>query len=334
MLQHPIRRSCLRSAGVFLALSLFVVPGLPAAEGGLRVLSDPSFLPWQGQFMGTSSYVYGVTNEDIENYQSLNRDTRTISSSQWTQSLAFGIMDDLALRVGDSLILQEDDTTPVGAPTQTTYSQGPVDPSVGITWRVLDQDEQDDMGEHFNWDLIAGYSPDLIEDRAASSTEDGTDGRGGQSASVGTAVSWVIPDFTFYSEYLATYLGERDTTNANDTVTDYGAYLQDSFGFNTQTRLGDRFSFNAGLTGYWNGGYSGQNQNTGLGFVVGGGDEIAINAALNFHFIPNVLVASLTYGNNIYSDRSYSYPTHPTDSTTTVNEDANLFGVRLEYVFL
>src|ERR1700722_7815150 len=194
----PIRRSCLRAAGIVLALCLMVVPGLGAAGTSLRVLSDPSFLPWQGQIMGTSSYVYADTDEDIENYPSHNtRDSRSIWSDQWAQTFAFGILDDLTVRIGDTLIFQETDTTPVGAAEETTFSQGPVDPSVGATWRVLDQDEEDQADVHFNWDWIASYSPNAFEDRAASTTVDGTNGRGGQSVSVGTAVSWVIPDFTF-----------------------------------------------------------------------------------------------------------------------------------------
>lgn len=325
--------SYLRCAAVFLALALFVVPSLSAAGDAYRVLSDPAYLPWQGQVMGSSSYVDAATYEGVENYQYLNRDTRAIYSGQWAQSFTGGITDDLAVRLGDTYILQEEDTTPAGGSTESTYSQGPADPTVGVTWRVVDQEDQDDMEGHFNWDWIASYSPDLFEDRAASPTEDGTNGRGGQSVSVGTALSWVIPNFTLYSEYEATYLGARDTTNANDTVTDYGSYWRDSLGLNTQTRFSARFSFNVGITGYWNGDYSGQNENTGVGFVAGGGNEIAANAALNFHFVPDVLVGSLTYTNDIYSDRSYAYPNNPTSDTTTVNEDSNAFGVRLEYVF-
>ncbi|HTB23706.1 MAG TPA: hypothetical protein VK914_13500 [bacterium] len=284
--------------------------------------------------MGTSSYVNADTNEGTENYLSHTRDTRVISSNQWAQTFSFGLTDDLALRLGDTLVLQEDTTTPVNGPSETTYSQGPVDPTVGATWRVVDEDEGYDAQGHFNWDWILSYSPNLFEDQAASPTEDGTNGRGGESASLGTALSWVSPDFTLYWEYLANYLGERDTTNADGTTTDYGSYVQNSFGLNTQTRFTRRFSLNAGVTGYWNGGYTGQNQNTGAGFVVGGGNEIAFNAALNFHFVPRVLVGSLTYANDVYSNRSYAYPANPTNSTTTVNEDVNVFGVRLEYLFL
>ena len=284
--------------------------------------------------MGTSSYIYAATNEDIQNYQSVQKDTRTIDANQWAQSFALGLADDFDLRLGETWILSQDNTTPVGAATETTYSQGPVDPTVGATLRVIDDEEHDEAQEHFNWDWIANYSPNLFQDRAASSTDDGTNGRGGQSASVGTALSWVIPSFTLYTEYLATYLDDRDTTNANATTTDYGSYWQDSLGLNTQTRFGDRVSLNLGVTGYWNGDFSGQNQNTGAAFVVGGGNEIAVNAALNFQIAPDVFVLSLTYGNDTYSSRSYAYGSNPTESTTTTNEDTNLIGARFEYVFL
>jgi len=333
MPRFSIQSSCLPCAALFLALALFAVPGLSEAGEAYRVLSDPSYLPWQGQVMGSSSYVNAATYEDIENYQHLNRATRDIWSDQWTQTFAVGFTDDLAFRLGDTLILQQEDTTPNGGPTSTTYSQGPVDPTVGLTWRVVDQDQQDEMEGHFNWDLIANYSPDLFEDRAASPTEDGTNGRGGQSLSLGTALSWVIPNFTLYSAFQATYLGSRGTTNADDSVTDYGSYWRDSLGVNTQTRFSGRLSLDVGLTGYWNGDYTGENQDTGVAFVAGGGNEISANAALNYHFIPDVLVGSLTYANDVYSDRTYDYPDNPTYSTTTVNEDTNAFGLRLEYVF-
>ncbi len=62
------------------------------------------------------------------------------------------------------------------------------------------------------------------------------------------------------------------------------------------------------------------------------GDTTSINAALNYHIVPNTVVVGLTYNYDIHGSSRNTFPTIPVDSTTTRNDHDNIFGVRLQYV--
>ena len=62
------------------------------------------------------------------------------------------------------------------------------------------------------------------------------------------------------------------------------------------------------------------------------GDVTNLNAALNFNVIPNRLVVGVTYQYQLYSDGVTQF-TNPLNNTSTSNENENIFGVKLQYVF-
>jgi hypothetical protein len=202
---------------------------------------------------------------------------------------------------------------------------------VTVTWRALDQ-----ASWPLSWDLSAAEAPDLVPDRVGSPAQTGTNGRGGQVASLGTALSWVTRSYTLFADFDEIYQGPRAVVNSNDTVTDDTATLQGQLGLNIQFRFTRRLSVNAGVTGYWSGGFRGVNQTTAKATFTGGGDETVINAAANWQVLEDRLVASLTYGNDATSARQTVVPgaALPNGSTGVSNEAENIAGLRLEYVFL
>jgi hypothetical protein len=314
------------------ALLALVLAGLSGASYGAdsnRYLSDPSYLPWRGQVMGTSIYTYIDTYMENRNFKSAVVNTKDIASNQWVQSFGYGLTDDLTVRLSDTLVRQQIVTNLSAGGSTTYFSQGSADPTLGIAWRVLDE-----AAHPFNWDLIGSYAPNLFEAEAASSTQTGTVARGGQSGVVGTAVSWVSPRLTLYSNFEETYLGTKSIINADDSVSDYGDYLESSLSFNSQYRFAKRISANAGITQYWDGSYTGTNEKTGVNFTVGLIQETAINAALNYQIIPEAFTASLTYNNDSYWHGNSVYPLHTNFDSTITGNNTNTVGVRIEYIFL
>ena len=62
------------------------------------------------------------------------------------------------------------------------------------------------------------------------------------------------------------------------------------------------------------------------------GNENNFDVVLNYHIIPNRLVASLTYNYITYANSSSIYA-NPASNSYGKNQNENMFGARLQYVF-
>jgi hypothetical protein len=322
-------RGFIRGAAALLALAFCAWAG-PAAGDGVRFLSDPSFLPSQGQVLGTSTFTHLETDLSEENDQLLVIYTKQFSSNETLQALSYGLTDDLTVRVSGSYLWQREQLMPApNGPVVTTDSQGPEEPALGATWRVLDQAQRP-----INADLILSYEPDLFGAEASSVSRTGTVARGSQALTVGGALSWVTRYITVYAELEGSYVGPRRLVNADDTVEAYNGYYLGTVSLNSQFRFSGLVSMNAGMTGDWNNGYGASNQNTGASFEDGGDNEIDYNVALNLQILPNTVAASLIYTNATYSFGPNVYPLNPSQDTITAYDNVQTFGLRVEYLFL
>jgi hypothetical protein len=63
-----------------------------------------------------------------------------------------------------------------------------------------------------------------------------------------------------------------------------------------------------------------------------GPDTRSVDAALNYHLVPNRLVGALTYAYNNYTDSKNTFP-NPASNTSVTNRFGNVVGVRLMYAF-
>ena len=98
-----------------------------------------------------------------------------------------------------------------------------------------------------------------------------------------------------------------------------------------QTRFGDQLSVNAGA-GYTFGHNADViNETTLVDHESHANGTPNLNAALNYHFIPNILVGSVTYQHDFGggSDNLYAVTT---DDPSVRNKSEDLLGVRLRYV--
>jgi hypothetical protein len=322
-------------------LAASALTALPVAAGAqsfdftpynARILSDPAFLPLAGQFEGATSYNYtnthGTSFDDVTGAKlfDLHR-----WSDTFTQSLAYGITDDLSVnaQVQYDPFLEAKHEFAGGGETVQKES-GFTDPSFGVTWRALDQAVQP-----VNLDLFASYSPDWLDARAATNAEDGTLGRGGREASVGAALSRVTRDFTLYGSFAANFLGRSGVDNPlTGAQVQTGSHTNYTLALESQTRFTDALSLNAGVAHTWQADLSVFNTDTGIGHSTVPGNLTNLHVALNYHLVPNTLVASLTYGHDFLQDSRNIFPAGSgLDGTTLRDRNVNIYGAKLSYAF-
>jgi hypothetical protein len=199
-----------------------------------------------------------------------------------------------------------------------------------VTWRALDQDVQP-----VNLDLFSSYSPDWINAQAATNQDDGTIARGGQAGTIGVALSHVTRSFTIYGSFAADLLGrERVDNPRTDSFSSVGSRTDYTLALNTQTRFNDVLSLNAGVARIWNDNAEVSNSATELAHLNEPGNATNVHAALNYHIVPNTIVASLTYAHEFQGDNRNVFPTVASANDNSLqNRDANVYGAKLSYVF-
>lgn len=325
-----------------LGLVLFVlsaqIHAMDFTPDASRVLSDPAYMPERGQTYGVTNYSYAKRTGDDYN----NNDTRfrsfTVRSSVLNQSFDYGVIDNLSVRVNATY---ERNSTQYDFPdgtSATADAYGFRDPGFGVTLRVLEQDD-----DSFNWDLVGGYVPTVIEAQRPTSTRDGTVSRGGPLGTFGTAASYKTRSITVYVNAEASYLGASkiNVSNSGGVATEtYEPSWQYFVGLNTQTRITDMFAINVGVSETINNNSRGTASFNGFPFASFDsrpGNLTRINVGMALHILPQGLAAVLSLDHYIYGDSSTgnTQPPNfaPTFAGSTKNESANSISLRLLYVW-
>jgi hypothetical protein len=315
------------------ALSTFALSAQAFAQDmesdSTRIVSDPLYLPLQGQIYGETGYTYGSTSQDVFDSTGTRTDTTDIHLNQLSQKILYGLTDDLALNFDWAYDLSRDATRHiVGDGDVTRSASGWTDPEFGLTYRVMDQRDNP-----LTLDLRADYSPDAFPAKSATPDDEGTVARGGQMADFGATLGHEGPMFTIAAKFDALWLDTRNVLNqSSGDITRTDSLWNYRLGLDTQTRLTDAISFNAGVGHTFTNTGTVFSETTGLEHFSEGGDVTDLTAALNYQFVPNTVVASLEYRHNFYQDTRNLFPTSPTDNTSIRNKDENLVGVTMRYV--
>ena len=313
--------------GTLAALSL-QASALDFSPDTTRIISDPAYLPTAGQVYGTTAYTFsGKYTGDVNNFAGVKKYSFDTQQRAITQSLAYGINDNLTVRLSDTYIpSSKTDFNNVAGPATETRSSGLSDPTIGFTYRIVDQ-----KSSPVNFDVIGSYSPDIIDAKSSTTSHDGTVARGGQQGSLGVATSYETRSFTVLGSVGTNYLGSRDVRNPNTDFTTSVDSSWDYFaGVQTQTRITDQFSINAGVT------YTTSNHadasNPNVAYTIKNGNVTDLNLSLNYAVIPNRLVAQLIYNRDLY-DNSHNQFTVATADTTTTDHVGDVYTAKLLYVF-
>lgn len=292
-----------------------------------RILSDPEYLPLTGQIYGTTSYNHGWFDGDSIRGPGTEFSTFHVGTNTINQTLAYGITDDFSVNAsiaytpGES---REIDYT--GGQRSIIDSSGFADPTFGATWRVLDQ-----ATWPANFDLFGSYSPDWIGAHTGTAIQNGTVARGGDSGIIGAAVGVVTQGFSIRGAFDANFLGQSNLFNlANGDLLQTESHTNFDISLETQTRLTDLFSFNAGISHTFASNANGVDLANGLPHYDQPGDATTLDLALNYNFIPNAFVVSATYAHDFYGTGHTLY-TNPLYDVETTNRSGNVVGVKLTY---
>jgi len=301
-----------------------------------RVLTDPAYLPLRGQVGGVTGYTYTNTKGHSYDSAGVQSNSSTVKANNESQTVFYGITDAVSVSVSDAYAQRTRETDPVsGVGITTAKSNGFTNPAISGTVRVLDQ-----KTNPVSLDVFGSYSPDAIDLKQATPTNDGTVSSGDYIASAGGALSYKMHDFTIYGSGSAVYSGDQTVTNQTTGLTtkygssahwDYVASLQ------TQTRFTNRFSVNAGVAETFKGNINDSYINGAGTFVqhtASPSDITTVNASLNYALLPNKLIASAVYAHDFYNGNSENtYAITPASNTTNRNQSSDRVGARLSYVF-
>ena len=317
-------------AAMLLPLTAEAQVNPPASSGAedARIISDPLYLPLQGQFYGATVYTLSKPQGD-NNKGGIQTGTFTSSNSLFDQTFAYGITRDLTVRVTVGYGWNErDSTSAVTGDVTNGNSQGFSDPTIGVTYRVLDE-----LRFPIILDVSGSYSPNAIDATSSGGGMDGNVARGGQAAGFSVALGRVTNRFTIAMTAGGTFVGQETTellSNGTSTLSD--SHWNYSVGVATQTRFSPRVSLNLAASLATTGSYGVANVQSGNPRVSEGPDTRSVDTALNFHLVPNRFVAALTYAYNNYTDSTNTFP-KPASNTSVTNRFGNVVGVSLMYAF-
>lgn len=318
-----------RRMAALLATAIAIVPLHAYAQDWGRILSDPNYLPLTGEFDGTTGFTYGMTKGDVFDGTGTQLDTFSVHTSTISQKFEYGVTDDFTLGLGmayDPMVHRT--VHPLGGFSRTADKSGFSDPSIEATYRVMDE-----RNGPMILDLFASYSPDLFRAQLADANDDGTVARGGQAASMGLALGREWPGFGIRGSAAADWVGKRSITDPlmGTAMHDNSAWNYD-LALDTQARLTERASVNVGAGYLFRQNYTVDDPASAASWTTHPGDVGNVHVALNYHFVPNRVVGSLTYQYNGYNHSSNTNATPPSFDNETRNQTENVIGARLAYV--
>lgn len=295
-----------------------------------RVVSDPAYLPMKKQIYGETGYVYGFSRTTSYDNVGAKTSAATNHNQNISQKLAYGVTDMLTVRADMSYSPMSKRDVHNLTTTRIRNADGFNNPNVGLTYRVLEQQKTAPVSV----DVKLDYAPDVFDSELANNDSGtGTIARGGDMTRLGGQVSYKTKSFTIAGLAGVDYFGDRETEVQN-TVTRYkeDSSWGGSLGLETQTRICERASVDLGASYSTSQNSDVTNTKTGVVGEKDSGDIGQLKMAVNYHVIPNRLVASLSYNYNIIGDSENTY-VNPALNTTTESNTSNVFGVRLQYVF-
>ncbi|MGH9410227.1 MAG: hypothetical protein ACRD1V_12320 [Vicinamibacterales bacterium] len=293
-----------------------------------RIVSDPLFLPLKGQVYGAT--IYSFNQPTGENFKAgAETSSFTAGDHLVNQTLAYGLLDRLTLRLGFGYGVNErDSTTEATGDVTVGNARGWSDPTVSATYRLLDE-----TSAPLIVDVTGGFSPDLIDAKASGGVGTGTIGRGGRNADLGVSFGRVTRGFTLAGTTAATYVGQQTTLQlSNGTSTSADAHWSYSVGLATQTRFTARTSLGAGVTVGSAADYAVSNVDTGKTHTYGAPLTRSLNLAFNYHVVPNRFVVAVAYAYDNDTSATNTF-VKATSNTAVKDRSGSTVGVRLMYLF-
>jgi len=291
----------------------------------LRIPTDPTFLTLRGQLSLDTEYTYarvgGTHTGDGP------PTTSKASSNLLSETAAYGVTNDVQIDLAWAYDFGGDESFEgSGGPPVSHDDRGVTDPRFGLTWRAVDQ-----RGHPVSVDLAAEYAPDVFAATTSTATTAGSEALGAQEAILRVAVGHQTRAFTIQGAVLATWEGDsRIRDPANGGVSTATSSWTPTAQLNSQLRFSRRFSLNL-TAGYDFGSRRTVTEDDGVSYVDRPSGDERLVAALNYHFIPSVLVGGVDYSHTFFDHEQIDFPLAPA-SNGAFARSGDTVGVRLTYV--
>lgn len=278
-----------------------------------RYLSDPSFLPYKGQIESLSEYEYFNLNETWKNQSGASTEHAFNYGHSFSQSFFYGITDRLRLSAAADYAADWTKYSYYGAQSSfITYNEGFSNPSLGLTYRAIDQ-----RRSPISLDGTLQYTP-AVQSYSA------------QSAFAEFAVSRETKSATIRGFADATYRGSYSTLDAfNGGTRDVSSSWSYGLGLDSQLRLSRRWAVNSGLAVSTNTGETNTNAAANVDYLDKHDPSVEAYLAAFFDIVPNKAVVGLRYEHDFLGDDHRS----GTTNGTWTDQARDSYAVNLRLLF-
>jgi hypothetical protein len=265
-------------------------------------IANLSYYPRQGKFLLTPRLTFSVNDQSSSESNGSPTGSSAIAFSRVDAGVTYGVIDGLRLGVSETELFNSATTHTAGANTTLTRTSGLSDPTFSAFYRYCEQD-----AKGLAADLGLTFSPSWVQHTVASTTENGSEGKGYGTLDISAPFYWWMG----MNEVGLTPAFEHEFSGNGVGATTAASYNRGNASY-FATTLDDRFHFTpkffAQAGGIFYFPYSFQNTYTNNAATVRTTHE-------PFYVVPR-LNADYKFLNNVLFDIEYDYYNY----TTTVSE--------------
>ncbi len=286
-------------------LGLAAVPGTGRAvdltPDTTRYLSDPSFLPLEGQIYSETTYSHTDRTEDFQPSHFPGQEHLSASTDSGIQYFSYGVTDRLSVNASGSYEGQSGHYSDGSATTRSDFNN----PSFGLIYRALDQTDSP-----VSVDVSGFYSPSAVSGQSQS---------GGGTVFVSRETKFATIQGYVGATYIDQYSSDTSVFAPHDGYWNYTA------GLRSQIRLTDRFAINSGVA------FSKESDTTYEGgyFRDSPDGTWTPSVELDYAILPGKVDVAFQYQHSFIGDDHRSSPDYYGPNGKWTNNDENFYEVHL-----
>ena len=277
-----------------------------------RYLSDPSFLPLQGQLDSITTYSHATRNLDWQPVRGIVNEHYSADTNNYVQGISYGITDRLSVSGSGSYSAETAHTTFPFFPAQYTIVAKQFDnPAFALTYRAIQQTESS-----VSVDLQASFAPPIVANAPGS-------------GSVAMFVSRELRSLTIQGEIGGSYTGSYETgytvSGLPTSITGQAGYF---LAARSQLRLTPQWAINGGVV------YSKYLHDTVSSVAFGSyvdtpGSNVTPYFAVVYQIVPNKVDVSVEYDHDFIGDDNH----RGSSNGNWINQSRNLYAAHLRLLF-
>jgi hypothetical protein len=300
------------AAGIAVAFAPLCAAALDFSSDAAAYISDPAFLPRQGQFLSYVSISREVFDEDFEPAGRAVDEHYSAQTDSYTERLGFGVTDRLSVAVAAGYFERDSYYTfPVRADVSQNIGLYD-DPNFSVVYRAIEQEPNP-----VAVDIAASFAPGIAYDVPGS-------------GSLALRVNREEHALTLQGEVGARYYGAyTDTDTLNGAPNRYGGQWTYFIGARGQFRPVPRWAINGGLVYTEERGYS-VTRTPPFGDYTSGSDAVVRPyLALAYDLVPRRCTLDIEYAHDFISDRSLS----GSINGSWINQSRDIYSLHLRVLF-